>query len=322
MRAMATLSSDLPSGTALPWLPEAKIVNVAGRGEFFVRHHRHADPAAPVALLLHGWTASGDLQFFTAYQALADRFSFVSIDHRGHGRGLRSIEPFTLEDAADDAAAVVRDLGIDQVIAVGYSMGGPVGLLFTKRHPELVVGVVMQATALEWRATWRERISWRILPAMGAALRSWTYPRFMRRLLEKMLDQHHPLVRYIPWIRGEISRHDPPAIVDAGRALGQYDARPWAASLGVPAASLITTNDRLVKPAKQHALANALNATIVEMTADHLGSWERPDEFAAATVALVAMVSMAADRSAEARTDDAGSPDERGSVVDQAVDAT
>ena len=291
MRAMTRPAT----GNVLPWLPAARIVNIAGRGEFFVRQHEHADASVPTVLLLHGWTASGDLQFFTAYRALAERFSFVAVDHRGHGRGLRSIGSFSLEDAADDAVAVVRELGIDRVIVVGYSMGGPIGLLLTRRHPDLVAGVVMQATALEWRATWRERISWRVLPAMGAALRSWIYPRFMRRVLEKMLHDRHPLAVYVPWIRGELSRQDPKAIVDAGRALGQYDARPWASSLGVAAGSLVTTNDRLVKPAKQRALASELNASIVELPGDHLGSWELPEAFAAATVELVTIVQMRSD---------------------------
>ena len=72
-----------------------------GRGEVFYRHHRHADPAAPMLLLLHGWTASADLQFFTAYETLAEHYSFIGIDHRGHGRGLRSPEHFDLADAAE-----------------------------------------------------------------------------------------------------------------------------------------------------------------------------------------------------------------------------
>ena len=88
----------------IPWLPEGRTVQVPGRGEAFARIHRHADPAAPTLLLLHGWTASGDLQFFTAYEALAERYSFVAVDHHGHGRGLRNSTPFSLEAAADDAA--------------------------------------------------------------------------------------------------------------------------------------------------------------------------------------------------------------------------
>ena len=82
-----------------------------GRGEIFYRHHTGGEAGAPTLLLLHGWTASADLQWFTAYQALGERYPFVAIDVRGHGRGLRSEVPFTLEDAADDAAALVRHLG-------------------------------------------------------------------------------------------------------------------------------------------------------------------------------------------------------------------
>ena len=109
-------------------------------------------PRRPTLLLLHGWTASADLQFFTAYETLAEAYSFVAVDHRGHGRGIRNArEPFRLEDAADDAAALVEALGLGPVILVGYSMGGPISMLFWRRHPELVAGMVLEATALEWR---------------------------------------------------------------------------------------------------------------------------------------------------------------------------
>ena len=93
----------------IPWLPEGRIVSVPDRGEFFVRYFQHADPSAPTLLLLHGWTASSDVQFFTAYEELAQHYSFVGIDHRGHGRGIRPTRTFSLEECADDAAAVVGD---------------------------------------------------------------------------------------------------------------------------------------------------------------------------------------------------------------------
>src|SRR3954447_8975903 len=100
----------------LPWLPEGRTLVVPDRGELFYRRHQHPDPSAPTLLLLHGWTASADLQFFAAYEALARDHSFIAIDHRGHGRGLRPTEPFTLEDAMEDAAALVRALGIESVV--------------------------------------------------------------------------------------------------------------------------------------------------------------------------------------------------------------
>ncbi len=112
----------------MPWMPPAEIVRVEGRGEFFVRRHVHPDPTVPTVVLLHGWTASADLQFFSAYRALAERVSFIGIDHRGHGRGPRTLTPFEFDDVADDHVAVARQLGIERAVLVGYSMGGPIAL--------------------------------------------------------------------------------------------------------------------------------------------------------------------------------------------------
>jgi 3-oxoadipate enol-lactonase len=274
----------------IPWLPEGRTVMLPGRGEVFARIHRHADPAAPWLLLLHGWTASADVQFFTAYEALAARWSFAAIDHRGHGRGMRAAKPFLLEDAADDAAALVEQLGIGPVITVGYSMGGPISLLTAQRHPHLVSGIVVEATALEWRAGRLERARWQALRLMGPVLRSWAYPRWLRYAIGKLLGVGHELEAFVPWLEAETRRGDSMAIVQAGRALSRYDARPWAAVLGKPAGSLITTRDRLVPPRKQRALATALHAHVIEVEGDHLVPLEEPALWRDATVALVSHV--------------------------------
>jgi len=278
----------------VPWMPEGRTVRVDGRGELFVRLHRHDDPAAPTVLLLHGWTASSDLQFFPAYEALAARYHVIGIDLRGHGRGLRSPDPFTLEDAADDAAIAVTTLGLGPVIAVGYSMGGPVALHLTRRHPRLVAGVVAQATALEWSGTRRERLLWRVLPIAGSWLRSRGYRRYLNRAVPKLVGAGHVLEPYVPWLVSEMSRNDAFAMVDAGRALSRYDARPWASALRVPAGSLVTTRDRVVRPSKQRALAAELGAVVRELPADHFASIADPVEFTALTVELIDLVAAAA----------------------------
>ena len=278
------------SELVLPWMPPGRLVRVEGRGELFVRQHRHADPDAPVVLLLHGWTASADLQFFGAYSALAEHCSLIAVDHRGHGRGLRSPRTFTLQDAADDAAAVVRALGVGTVVTVGYSMGGPVSLLLAHRHPELVRGLVVQATAMEWSGTRRERALWRVLPVAGSWLRSKGYRRYLNRAVGKLIGAGHPTEQYIPWLLSEMSRSDPFAMVDASRALASYDARPWIAELRLPAASLVTTKDRLVSAAKQRALASALDAEVRELPCDHLCSTSDPAVYATTTVELIELV--------------------------------
>lgn len=277
---------DVPA-LLTPRLPEGRTVSLPGRGEAFVRVHRHADPTAPWLLMLHGWTASGDLQFFTTYEALAEHYSFVAVDHRGHGRGMRTARAFTLEDAADDAAAIVAQLGIGAVVTIGYSMGGPISLHMARRHPHLVQSMVVQATALEWGATRLERFRWKTVRLIGPMMRSWAYPRWLRFGIRKLLGVGHELEAFVPWLEAETRRSDPLAVVQAGRALSQFDARPWASSLGKPAGSLVTTNDRLVLPRKQRDLAAALHAHVVEVAGDHLVPWEQPGAFSDATLALV-----------------------------------
>jgi len=271
----------------LPWLPAGHTAVLPGRGEVFYRHHQHADPTAPTVLLLHGWTASSDLQFFTAYEELARHCSFVGLDHRAHGRGLRSNDRFTLEDAADDAAALLRTLGVGPVVTVGYSMGGPISMLLARRHPDLVRGVVVQATAMEWRARRSERMRWPLVHLMGPLLRSWMLPRVMRWFLDRAVHHQHPIAEHADWAAAEVRRNDVTGIVQAGVALSRYDARPWASSLGVPAGALVTTRDRLVPLHKQRALAEALGAKVVELHDDHLCSVTSPAEFSRATSDLV-----------------------------------
>lgn len=274
---------DLPP----PWLPGGQIVRVDERGEFFVRRHVHPDQAAPTALLLHGWTATCDLQFLSAYRELAEVCSFVAVDHRGHGRGLRSLRQYELEDVADDAAGIVRELGIDRVIAVGYSMGGPISMHLARRHPDLVDGLIVQATALEWNATWRDRIRWKFLPLMGVFMRSWAHPKVLRKAVERMLADGSELAAHRDWITAEAYRNEPRVMIEAGRALSRHDARSWAGELDVPAASLITTRDRMVKPRKQRQLAKALGAHVAEIDMDHLDGLDVRTGFGAATAGLV-----------------------------------
>ncbi len=251
-----------------PQLPPGRVVNLTGRGEIFVRES-DGPAAGPAVLLLHGWTASADLNFFPVYDSLAGAYHVIAPDARGHGRGMRSAEPFSLEDCADDAAALLEQVGADRVIVVGYSMGGPVGMLLARRHPGRVRALVMQATALEWRDEAYERMVWRLLSMTELGLRLGTTAGIVERVLRLAAEEQPELEALRPWLAAEFRRGLVPEIADAGRALSRYDARPWAARLGLPAAMLITTRDRLVRPAKQRELAAALNAHVIEIDADH-----------------------------------------------------
>lgn len=261
------------------------------RGETFVRDLE--GPAdGPTILLLHGWTASADLNWFQVYESLGRIGRVIALDHRNHGRGLYSEMPFQLEDAADDAAALLDVLGVKgPVVAVGYSMGGPISCLLRQRHPGRVDGLVLCATALEWNATARERLVWRVMRGTEILFRLGPPRSLMEKYLRDAIDKEPEIAGIRGWLVGEIRRGDPIGVHEAGLALGKYDARPFAGTLGAPTTVVVTTKDRLVPRRKQRRLAAAIpDAEVLELAGDHDAALVMPREFRAVLDAAVRSV--------------------------------
>jgi pimeloyl-ACP methyl ester carboxylesterase len=84
-------------------------------------------------VLLHG--AFG---FATTYPTLAKGRQVIAVELQGHGHTADIDRPLTYEQMADDTAALLRELKIEQADFFGYSMGGTVALGVAIRHPELV----------------------------------------------------------------------------------------------------------------------------------------------------------------------------------------
>ena len=60
-------------------------------------------PGAPTILCSTDGRLPADLNWYSSYSALEGKYGLVALDHRGHGRGIRSKTPFRLTDCADDA---------------------------------------------------------------------------------------------------------------------------------------------------------------------------------------------------------------------------
>ncbi len=93
-----------------PLLPAGRAVELPGRGTTYVREIAGPSPDAPTVFLLHGWTVTAALNWCRVYEPLAGFAHVVSLDHRGHGRGIRSNRAFRLEDAR--LLAVRREVGL------------------------------------------------------------------------------------------------------------------------------------------------------------------------------------------------------------------
>jgi 3-oxoadipate enol-lactonase len=254
---------------------------------------RDSGGEGPAVVLLHGWMVSADVNWWRMYEPLAREFRVIAIDHRGHGRGLRTYQPFRLSHCADDAAAVAREVGAVRVVAVGYSMGGPIAQLMARDHADVVAGLVLCATAMDWRDRY-QRVFWRTMALLRLVL-SLFPDRIWRWALRAGGFPDSPETT---WVVAELSRGSARDVAEAGRELGRHDARAWIGGLPQPAAVIVTTRDRQVPPRKQEALARALGAERFDVPGDHLAVGDLYQEFEPQLLAAIRSVHARASASA------------------------
>jgi 3-oxoadipate enol-lactonase len=221
-------------------------------------------------VLLHGWTATATMNWFRCVDPLSERFRVLALDHRGHGRGVRSRRRFRLDDCADDVAELVGALDCGPVVAAGYSMGGPVAQLLWRRHPKVVRGLVLCATA-DWfvrRSAWRDPVG---AIGLGLAMALTVAPNAWRdRAVDHMIRRRLAAGEVSQWAIDEWARHDPAALIQAGIALRHFDSSGWLSDIDVPTAVVLTERDTTVPPSRQHALAAAIpGAQVLTVDADH-----------------------------------------------------
>ncbi len=265
-----------------PDLPPGQTVALPGRGETFVRTIE-GPPGAPTVLLLHGWFVNADLNWFHTYAPLGEHYNVVALDHRGHGRGIRSRERFRFSDVADDAAALLDVLGIATCIPVGYSLGGPVAMTMWHRHPHRIDGLVLCATASRFNITAIERAEFPLLAPLAQTAR--VIPARLRQpVFKHLVEWRIGTTKFSPWMREQILQGDPRLLLQAGRELGRFNAQGWIGEVDdeLPLSVLVVTDDTMVPAERQWALANSMpHAKVFTTTGTHDAPVLHPKRFVA-----------------------------------------
>jgi pimeloyl-ACP methyl ester carboxylesterase len=78
---------------------------------------------------------------------LAKTRRVIAPELQGHGRTADVDRPLTYEQMADDIAALLRALDVDDADVFGYSMGGGVALQLAVRHPEVIHKLVVASAS-------------------------------------------------------------------------------------------------------------------------------------------------------------------------------
>jgi 3-oxoadipate enol-lactonase len=246
---------------------------------------------AATLVLLHGVTLTGRLNWGGVLDRLSGSYRVLLHDLRGHGDGAPA-QPFRLEACADDVAAIAGQLGLSEIVAVGYSMGGLVAQLLWRRHPSLVSGLVLCSTTRNASGALWEQSAAMAMPGVmtAAALLPPVFAMGADTVGSALLD-HDTDPRDRTWALSEMRRTSLVDALSAIKAVCDFSSHSWIGSVNVPTAVLITRHDRVVPPRRQWKLANAVpGSTAFEIDGGHDVFLTDPRRFGTALEAACATV--------------------------------
>ena len=96
-------------------------------------------------ILLHGGVGAIEM-FGEVLPSLAQNRQVVAVDLQAHGRTADIDRPLSFELMAEDIAALIKHLGIEDADVMGYSLGGGVALRTAIQHPEVMRKLVLVST--------------------------------------------------------------------------------------------------------------------------------------------------------------------------------
>lgn len=98
-------------------------------------------------VLLHGAMSAIESSFGALLPQLAETRQVIAVELQAHGRTADIHRPLTLDQMAEDVAALLRYIGIESADLFGYSLGAAVALYVAIQHPEMVRKLVLASVS-------------------------------------------------------------------------------------------------------------------------------------------------------------------------------
>lgn len=237
--------------------------------------------------------------------ALSEQYRVIVFDNRGAGNTDKPDSEYSIELMADDAAGLLRALGIGSAHVLGISLGGFIAQEVALRHPEIVRSLILGSTSSGSRNTiakyselWNGYLKfWGFLPGMlemngkaSTPARVEPYyglPReekirygLMSAFTQEYYQNHTDEIdRIVQW---RLDDTQPTYAWKRQFAAGvNFDSTDRVHAINAPTLVITGTEDRIVTPGSSRELAERIpNSRFVSIDrSGHLLFIERSEEF-------------------------------------------
>jgi pimeloyl-ACP methyl ester carboxylesterase len=190
----------------------------------------------------------------------------LAIDLRGHGQSAPPRDgDYAVASLANDIAAAVEALSLQEIILVGHSMGGCASIAYAGDHPDHVAGLMLAGTPGKTPRAQSEKI----MEAMNA-----DYDRVAEDYWNKLLEGAEPEVR--ARVRADMKKIPADAAQLMIEAVFAFD--PLQAMKKYPGPCLVVNTPHADTPDALHKQIPDLPFEMIEGTS-HWLQMDRPGEF-------------------------------------------
>lgn len=243
-----------------------------------IYYELHGSADAPVLVLNNGILMSAAVSWARQTPDFARHYRVLQYDCRGQGQSDHPEAPYSMEQHADDLAALLDVVGVARAHVAGISYGGEVAQAFALRHPDRVRSLVLADTVSEVGPELRV-----VMQAWLAAARSGDADAFFDvtvpwNFSPRFIAANGPLLAEA---RRRYRELDLPAVGRLCGAFGGVDFTARLTGIAAPTCVIVAADDILKGPAYARTIASRIPHAELHVIADagHAVCWERPAEF-------------------------------------------
>ncbi|MBX0324358.1 alpha/beta hydrolase [Halomicroarcula sp. F13] len=235
----------------------------------------------PPIVFIHG-ALSNHSAAVRQVEAFSDTYTAIAYDLRGHGNTTNPRHaPYTIDLLAEDLQSFITEIGLEQPVLCGVSMGGMIAQVYASRYPDQLSALVLADTFSPAFLGRRDRIErWTLLNATAGLIRVVGYNRakglmlwFGRKLERNQTTSLRPGA--FP------DMHTADAVNALEAVAGFHNTDIDLSSITIP--TLILYGEHETSVISRHAptlSAKIPNSTVQEVpTAGHASPWDNPEFF-------------------------------------------
>jgi 3-oxoadipate enol-lactonase len=229
-------------------------------------------------LMVHGWPHDRTL-WSGQLNGLSRAARCLAPDLRGFG-GSSVMEPYTIDQYADDLVAFLDALGIEQAVVCGLSMGGYIAFAMLRRHRARVRALIFADTSATADTDETRENRMRLIVLIEEHGVEALAERQLRPMLGRATFENQP--QLVESVRRMMASAPAEGAIGALRAMAaRPDSSAMLSAIDVPTLVVGGAEDQLTSPDELRALATAIPRSGFELLEQcgHVCPIERPAAF-------------------------------------------